>query len=58
MFVDRSKAPSEWVVEEGEMSQIAAHCKNKAADAMPPHSDLYDANPELNTEKPMILMWH
>jgi hypothetical protein len=58
LFVDRSKATSEWVVEEGEMSQIMANWKNKAADATPPHSDPYDAYPKLNTKKPTILMWH
>ena len=58
LFMDLTKAPSEWVVEEGAMSQITANWKNKAADATPPHSDPYDAYPKLNTEKPTILMWH
>ncbi|KAF9011504.1 hypothetical protein BDZ89DRAFT_1077772 [Hymenopellis radicata] len=58
LFVDSSKEPSEWVVEEGAMSQIMANWKNEAADATPPHSDPYDAYPELNTEQPTILMWH
>ena len=58
LFVDPSKTPSEWVVEEGEMSQIMANWKNRAADATPPHSDPYDDYPKLNTEKPTILMWH
>ena len=58
LFVDTSRPPSEWVVEEGAMSQIMANWKNKAADAMPPHSDPYNVYPMLNTEKPTILMWH
>ena len=50
--------PSDWVVEEGKMSQIMANCKNKADDGIPLHTDPYDTYANLNTEQPTILLWH
>ena len=59
LFVSSFKdGPSDWVVEEGRMSQIMANWKNKADDATPLHTDPYSVYKDLNTEQPTILMWH
>ena len=55
LFVDRTKPASEWLFEEDKMSQIVANCRDKAADAKPPHIDPYDVYSDLNTELPTIL---